>query len=395
MNVKEKREALVAELNALVDEVKAGDEASIKRADDIVAELEGIDDHLAKAAEKAEALAKLGQTSKPTTHEGVKMSHNIKSLGDATIEAIKKAGLMRGTQPGTAVAEFKAATDTIVEPVPGDIQISNRIETYPNGELYVRDLFPTEFVSAPTIGFYQVSTEGTADTVAEDGAKPQLSAAGTLVTVPLTKVAGIMKITDEMLEDYPRLVSVIEERAVYEKDLAVEDQLINGTGTAPDMTGLLAAGIGTATWVNGGGAQDMVEAIYGAAMQIKLTTGYDADGVIINPADWLTIRLAKDGNNQYFGGGFFEGQYGTAFAGLYPEIWGMRIAVSAFCPQGSIIVGSFRRGAALAIKGGTRVDLNYDGVDFSHDRITLRCEERLALEVINPHAFYELTEASS
>lgn len=392
MNVKEKREALVSELQGLVESVKAGDEASIKRADDIVAELEGIDEHLAKAAEKADTLAKLGETAKHT-HKGVKMENEIKSLGGAAVEAIKKAGLTRGAQPGTAVAEFKAATDTIVEPVPGDIQISDRVVTYPNGALYVRDLFPTEFVSAPTIGFYQITTEGTADTVAEDGAKPQLSADGTLVTVPLTKVAGIMKVTDEMLEDYPRLVSAIDRRGVYAKDLAVEDQLINGTGTAPDMTGLLAGGINTATWVNGGGAADMAEAIYNAAMQIKLTTGYDADGVIINPADWALIRLAKDGNDQYYGGGYFEGQYGTQLGGLYPEIWGMRVAISAFCPQGTIIVGAFRQASALAIKGGTRVETGYDQADFSHDRVTLRIEERLALEIFEPHAFYALTEA--
>lgn len=392
MNVKEKRAALVSELQGLVDSVKAGDEASIKRADDIVAELEGIDEHLAKAAEKADTLAKLGETAK-STHKGVKMENTIKSLGGAAVEAIKKAGLARGAQPGTAVAEFKAATDTIVEPNPGDIQISDRVVTYPNGALYVRDLFPTEFVSAPTIGFYQVTTEGTADTVAEDGAKPQLSADGTLVTVPLTKVAGIMKITDEMLEDYPRLVSAIDRRGVYAKDLAVEDQLINGTGTAPDMTGLLAGGINTATWANGGDSQDIAEAIYNAAMSIKLTTGHDADGVIINPADWAGIRLAKDGNDQYFGGGFFEGQYGTNFGGLYPELWGMRVAISAFCPQGTVIVGAFRQGSALAIKGGTRVETGYDGADFSHDRVTLRVEERLALEIFEPHAFYALTEA--
>lgn len=392
MNVKEKRAALVAELQGLVDDVKAGDEASIKRADDIVAELEGIDEHLAKAAEKADTLAKLGETAK-TTHKGVKMSNEVKSLGGAAVEAIKKAGLTRGAQPGTAVAEFKAATDTIVEPVPGDIQISDRVVTYPNGALYVRDLFPTEFVSAPTIGFYQITTEGTADTVAEDGAKPQLSADGVLKTVALTKVAGIMKITDEMLEDYPRLVSAIDRRGVYAKDLAVEDQLINGTGTAPDMTGLLAGGINTATWANGGDSQAIAEAIYNAAMNIKLTTGYDADGVIINPADWAGIRLAKDGNDQYFGGGFFEGQYGTNFGGLYPELWGMRVAISAFCPQGTIIVGAFRQASALAIKGGTRVETGYDGADFSHDRITLRVEERLALEIFEPQAFYALTEA--
>jgi hypothetical protein len=71
----------------------------------------------------------------------------------------------------------------------------------------------------------------------------------------------------------------------------------------------------------------------------------------------------------------------------------MRVAISAFCPQGTIIVGAFRQASALAIKGGTRVETGYDGVDFSHDRITLRVEERLALEIFEPQAFYALTEA--
>lgn len=395
MNQSEKRSQLVAELEGLVDGVKAGDEASMTRADNIVKELEHVDEHLAKAAEKADSLSQLAKTASKSTSRGVEKMAEIKSLGEAAVESIKNAGLARGKAAGTAIAEFKAATDTIVSPVPGEIEISDRISTYPNGALYVRDLLPTEFVSAPTIGYFQITTEGTADTVAEDGAKPQLSAEGTLVTTPLTKVAGIMKITDEMLEDYPRLVTAINGRGVYAKDLAVEDQILNGTGTAPDMTGFLAASINTGTWVNGGGAADMAEAVYSAVMSIKLTTGYDADGIVINPADWALLRLAKDANDQYYAGGFFEGQYGTQFGGLYPELWGLRIAVSAFCPQGTLLVGAFRQASALAVKGGTRVETGYDGTDFSHDRITLRVEERLALEIFVPEAFYALTEASS
>jgi HK97 family phage major capsid protein len=394
MNKQEQRTALKQELEGLVNNVKAGDDDSITRAEEIMNEISEIDKHLEKAAAQAEVLKELGKTS-AVTNRGVKKMAEIKSLGDAAVESIKASGIARGEAAGKATAEFKAATDTVVSPNPGDVSISNRIVALPNGRLAVRDLFPTEQVSTQTIGFYTINTEGAAGMTAEDGAKPQMSAEGTLTTTQLKKVAAIIKVSDEMLEDYPRLVSVINERGVYSKDLVVEDQLINGSGTGANITGLLnVTGIGTDTYANGATAQQKAEAIYTAAMDIKAATGFDADAVILNPADWEEIRLAKDANDQYFGGGFFQGQYGTAFGGLIPDIWGMRVAVSAYAPAGTIIVGAFRQGAAVAVKGGTAVTTGYDGVDFSHDRITLRIHERIALEVFAPQAFMVLTEAA-
>ena len=393
MTKAEEKAALLVELKGLVPQVEAGDEAAMARADEIADELGKIDEHLEKAAEKAAALSAIGQTKSNRSKGATKMEK--KSITERIGEAIENAGIVRGQKTGHAAIELKAATDTVVSPNPGDVEISDRIVAVPNGRLQVRDLFPTEQVSSPTIGFYQVTTEGAADTVAEDGAKPQMSAAGELVTTSLKKIAAIMKVTDEMMEDYPRLVSVIRNRGIYAKDLAMEDQLLNGTGTGADLTGLLNAGISTDTYANGADAQTKAEAIYGAAMDIKAATGYDADAIVLNPADWEAIRLAKDANDQYLGGGFFQGAYGQQGYELVPAIWGMRVALSSYLTQGTIIVGAFAQGAAVAVKGGTRAEINYDGEDFPHDRATLRVEERAALEVFVPSAFVELTEAGA
>ena len=392
MNARERKAALITELKGLVPQVNDGDEAAIERADEITEELGELDEHIEKAEQKAAKLSAIGQTGENRSKGAMKMEQK-KSLADRLAEAVKGAGIERGAHPGTAVVELKAATDTVVSPNPGDVEISDRIVAVPNGRLQVRDLFPTEQVSSPTIGFYQVTTEGTADTVAEDGQKPQMSAEGELVTTSLKKIAAIIKISDEMLEDYPRLASVISTRGVYAKDLAAEDQLLNGTGTGADLTGLLNAGITTGTYAQGADAQAKAEAIYGAAMDIKAATGFDADAVILNPADWEEIRLAKDGNEQYFGGGFFAGAYGNGGYGLVPALWGMRVALSSYVTAGTLIVGAFAQGAAVAVKGGNRVEVGYDGTDFSPDRSSLRFEERCALEVFVPGAFVALTEA--
>lgn len=387
MSFKEQRETLAKELEALVDDVKGGDEAAIKRADEIVAELEQVDEHLARAAEKADRLSGLAQT-KDTIElkEGSRME--TKSIGQLAAEAVEASGIKRGSVPG------KAATDTIVNPNPGEVEIQDRIVAVPNGRLWVRDLFSYENASAPVVGYFKLTTEGSMDTVAEDGAKPQLSADADLTTVALKKVAGIMKMSDEILEDYPRLASAINSRGRYLKDLAVEDQLINGTGTGADLTGLLAAGIDTATYAQGADAQAQAEAIFSAAMTIEGATGLAADAVVMNPADYAAIRLSKDGNDQYFGGGYFQNSYGNAGdVRLVPDLWGLSVALTTAVPAGTYLVGAFRAGAAIVGKGGTRVEVGYDGADFSHDRVTVRIEERLALEVYVPEAFVAITKA--
>lgn len=398
MNATEKKAALTAQLEALVDDVKAGDEEAMTKADDLVAELAEVDELIEKADEKAATIAALGQTSAQAPKKGIEMDEKktFVDVAEATVAAIKDAGLERGIKGGKVAAEVKAATDTVVSPNPGDVQIQDRVVAGRYVSMSaVEALFPVENVSAPTIGYYRITTEGTANTVAENGAKPQMSAAATLVTVGLKKIAAIMKVTDEFIEDYPRLVSAIRGRLHNAKKIAVENQLINGNGSGANLTGLLNAGISTATYAATATAQDKADGIYAAAMKIKEDTGYDADGVILNPADMQALRLAKDGNLQYFGGGFFQNEYGNGEAReLYPAIWGLRVAVSSQITAGTIVVGAFRTEAAIARKGGERVEVGYDGEDFSHDRVTLRGEERLALEVFDPKGFVRLTAAA-
>ena len=314
--------------------------------------------------------------------------------GEQLVERVKESGYTKKTD-GFVGIEVKAATDTVVSPYPGEISISDRVAVYPNGPLYVRDLIPTEVVSSPTIGFFQETTEGSAAGVAEGGQKPQMSITPELVTQRLGKVAAFYKASDEIIADYPRLVSVADGRLMYALDLEEEDQILNGTGTGGEMTGFLNAGISTGTWANGGDAQAIAEAIYSAAMSIRFASGYDADAVVINPTDWIGLRLAKDGNDQYFAGGMFEGQYGTGFGGMYPGLWGMKIAISNKIPQGTILVGAFRQASALAVRGGSRrLEVGHSGDDFTKDLVSVRAEQREALQVFVPGAFYALTEAS-
>jgi HK97 family phage major capsid protein len=115
---------------------------------------------------------------------------------------------------------------------------------------------------------------------------------------------------------------------------------------------------------------------------------------VINPADYETLRLKKDANDQYMGGGFFSGAYGgePGIAWNLP-IWGLRTIVTPAVAAGSPIVGAFNVGATVYRKGGVRVEAtNSNQDDFVNNLVSIRAEERIAFAVRRPSAFVVISE---
>lgn len=114
--------------------------------------------------------------------------------------------------------------------------------------------------------------------------------------------------------------------------------------------------------------------------------------MVINPADYQAIRLSKDANGQYFGGGFFAGQYGNGGILQNPPLWGLRTVVTEAMTKGTVLVGAFKAGGTIYRKGGLTVEsTNSHENDFTNDKITFRVKERLALQVKYPKAFVKVS----
>src|SRR5690606_5969633 len=92
---------------------------------------------------------------------------------------------------------------------------------------------------------------------------------------------------------------------------------------------------------------DNADALYRAATKVSTATGLTADAIVINPADYEALRLRKDGNEQYYGGGFFTGPYGNGEADWQPPIWGRRTVVTPAVAAGTAVVGAFATAATV------------------------------------------------
>ena len=332
--------------------------------------------------------------------KGERKHAEAKTLGDFYLQSLQAKGLsVLATKAGLfSTPEFQANTDTHAEG--GDGYAPFLTQTDQNGvwpyerPLVVADLFASGTMSGTTIKYpVYGKLEGDAATVAEGGQKPQLHLPDpTWESDSLHEIAAWWKITDDMAEDLPFVVSEINQHAQYNLKLQEEIQLLSGNGTDPNLTGLLNRAIQTMAQ-----AKDSdPDRIFAATTDISTATGFSADAVIINPADYQVIRLSKDSNGQYYGGGYFAGQYGNGGIMQNPPLWGLKTVVTEAIAKGTVLVGAFKAGATIYRKSGLTVEsTNSHENDFTNDKITFRVKERLALQVKYPKAFVKVTLGKS
>jgi HK97 family phage major capsid protein len=222
-----------------------------------------------------------------------------------------------------------------------------------------------------------------AASVAEAGVKPESTLVFEAATSPVQKIAHWIPVTDEMLEDFAQTQSIIDARLRLGVDLTEEDQLLNGNGTPPQLRGLMNL-VGLAAAV-ARGADTNMDAIFKQVSAIATNALITPDGFVMNPANWLTIQLAKNAQGNYLG----SGPWAPAQA---PTLWGLPGAITPAIVANTALVGAYRSSAQIFRKGGVRVEATNSHSDFFVKNLTaIRAEERLALAVYRDAAFGKVT----
>lgn len=400
MNLKQKRAAALkaaqeivakakGESRSLTDEERTEVEAKTAEINDLDAQIE--------AAEKSDGLmAQISQLGGSAGDAKDGDDKPAKSLGDHFVKSIGgKDGIARlKAHSGMTISspEFKAATDvheTTEWPTDFVQQVDKTIVAQYRRRPMVADLLGTGRIGqASSIKYYLegLNVEGGFTTVAQGAQKPQMHfPVPTPVTDDIKKIAAWWDNSDEMFEDLPFVVSEINNRGLYLLAIFEEAQLLQGDGQGTNVLGLLnrsGVQVEAATSV-----ADNADAVFRASTKVQTATGLSSDGVVIHPLDYQKLRLARDANGQYYGGGFFYGEYGNTGVVEQPPLWGMRTVVTASIPQGTFLVGALKAATTVYRKGGVRVEsTNSDQGKFTSNIITTRIEERIGLAVRNPTA---------
>ncbi|MEX9612305.1 phage major capsid protein [Providencia manganoxydans] len=266
-----------------------------------------------------------------------------------------------------------ASAGALIQPmqVPGIIMPGLR-------RLVVRDLLAQGRISSNSLEYVREKLfTNNAKPVKEKAQKPESDLTFEKQTANVITVAHWIQASRQVMDDAPQLQSYVNNRLLYGLALVEEGQLLNGDGTADNLTGINQVATAYDIELNEEGdthADLIAHAIY----QVS-ESEFSASGIILNPRDWHSIALMKDKEGRYIFGG------PQAFTSNV--MWGLPVVPTKAQAQGEFTVGAFDLASQVWDRMDATIEVSREDRDnFVKNMLTILCEERLALAHYRPQA---------
>lgn len=245
----------------------------------------------------------------------------------------------------------------------------------PQQQLLIRDLIPSVQVDTSSVEYARQTTrDNQAAAVAEGGLKPESDLAWEQQDAPIRTIAHWFAVSRQAMDDLPQLQGMIDTEGRYGLNLVEDAQLLAGDGIGQNLSGLIT----NATAYSGAAESKITNPTVIDKLRVAMleaTLGlYPADGIILNPEDWMVIETQKDADNRYI----FANPVGMAG----PVLWGRRVVPSLSMAVDKFLVGAFGVAATIYDRMGTEVAISSEDRDnFVKNMLTVRVEKRLGLAV--------------
>jgi len=238
----------------------------------------------------------------------------------------------------------------------------------------VSDLIPSSQTPSPLVKFVKetVATNAAAG-VLEGAAKPASTLTFNETTCPVRKVATVLPVSDEFLEDAPSIQNYLNSRLAMFVRTEEERQILRGNGTAPNIRGFInsftATGVGTAS-VSGVAGTAISVGLFNAMNNQRGSSQLEPDGLVVHPNEYAKLRLSRDSQGQFYGGGPWGAAYGgpqsptSASRFGSGQFWGVNVLVTTTVGAGTALLGAFAQGARVHRRGGITVEASNSHDDY-------------------------------
>ena len=340
------------------------------------------DQHQELEAKQDEAAQKLIDFSQKLT-EGFDGQGKRKSIGEKVTEHEMFKAFSLG-QNKKITMEFKNTilTESGSPATPdGHLVDHDRVGFVFNAfrSLNLLDLIPTGTTTSDVIKFGKENTVTNAAAETAQGAeKPESTITYTSDTENVETIATWLKVAKQALRDAPMLQSSINARLSHMVRHRLQTQIISGNGTSPNLSGLETTGNHTDyTASTGDSVLDTINQMKYAVMGAD----YEANLVILNPADWGAVERVKStsSSEQYAYG---DGS-GITYVnnGLTALAWGLPVVLSNdLTATRGIVMDRFA--CQLFMREGLRVIMSdSDDDNFTKNLVTVLAELDAAFAV--------------
>lgn len=354
-----------------------------------------------KRARLLELGSKIASLSNSEKSEFKKLAVEVETLSDAvSVEKMSKlpvqgksngtpaTALLQSPEYKTAITKWNKGITTSIDGVSVDLKTlltntgmattnvrSNFVEYTALQTPTIIDLFATITINQPSYLYLEETTfTNNGDSVAEGSAKPESAIAFTEKSVIARKMATHIPVTSEVLADVANAESIINDRLLTMFRRIVEDKIINGNGTAPNMRGLLnVTGAQTHTL----STDTVIDAIKKMITKVETVAYATPNAVLMHPSQWESIVLSKDAEDRYYYLGPIQVDTKT--------IWGLPVVTSTDIPSDKVMVLDTTH-FALVLRQDATFSVGVINDDFTKNIQRILVEGRMALAAHRPSA---------
>jgi hypothetical protein len=188
-------------------------------------------------------------------------------------------------------------------------------------------------------------------------------------TMQISKVRDYVDVCVDMMEDYDFVEGEIRNLVDTDVRLKVDEQLLLGDGVYPNLNGVAsyASTFAAGSYATSVQAPTLIDLIKVAACQISdfgQNNKFNANVVVLNPADECLMMLEKDLDNNYLVPNFFND--GSMM------IAGVRVIKNQLVPTNQMYIMDSTKGTVYSRKGIT-VELGFENNDnFEKELVTVK-----------------------
>ena len=367
-------EQVVEKINTLFTEKTAG----MPTHDDVSAlksEIEILKGMEKKSADMELALAKFEGKLEAMSEKAITPApERVGSIGEQVTKGyMKEIDALKG---GKSI-NLETKVTTINADYTGNIALSTLeagVSHVARQVLKLRNFMNVGRTTSKFVTYIQEVQDGSyagAGMVAEGGAKPEIEPKYAEVSKEVVKIAGFIKVSKEMLEDLAFVQNEINYQLMQSVEQLMENQLLNGNGTAPNMSGIVtnATTFSAGTFAVSIVLPNLADVIQCSIAQIQ-NAKCEATHVVLNPQDYAKLAMSKTTLGEYTYGAFQQ----NALTGAI-TICGLPIITSTYMTAGNFLVGDMTK-AHLRMREDMNIQVGYVNDDFSKNLVTILCEAR-------------------
>ncbi len=341
-------------------------------------EIKGLKDSLealkasADTTELKTAIANLEAQLGQIKEAGAQIEEKKLSLGEQVAKSLKEniEGLKEGRgvslETKTTITDDYSGTQALTNLEPGVSRIVRR-------RVLLQAVVSVAATASKFIKYISQTFQAVAGQVAEGASKGQTNVQYEEVSVEVKKIAAMIKVSKEMLEDLAFVQNEINTDLMDAVREQLEDQLLNGTGLTTNMKGLLAfaqdfdPGVFAAAIDNA----NITDVIRVAVAQVE-EANFTPTHVVLRPSDVAKIQLTKTTTGEYTYPIFVTDPLtGTQ------SVYNLVVVSSNFIPEDTLLVGDMSK-SNLRIRENMNITVGYNNDDFQKNMVSIICEARAA-----------------